>query len=160
MLRTARSYYLLLPVTFARDSLFLTGFLAVFTILLRSMNRYRGVMPNWLTSCHNALSNASVYRVLLINGAPAANVSSTSGNQIEKVDQPQDQDSDGAVLVEIRKSETSYSNTESLWPTIAMFIDRIILVAFCCAYFALILLWVPDKYTREDAMEELGVEDK
>lgn len=115
-------------------------------------------MPNWLTSCHNALSNASVYRVLLMNGAPAASVSSTSGNQIEKVDQQQD-DSDGAVLVEMRKSETAYSNTESLWPTLALFVDRILLVTFCCAYFALIMVWLPSKYTKEDAMEYLGVDD-
>lgn len=125
------------------------------TIMLRSMNRYRGVMPNWLTNCHNSLSNASIYRVLLMNGAPAASVASSSGNQIEKIEQQED--NDGAVLVEMRKSEMSYSNSESLWPTIALFIDRILFVSFFFAYLALILLWVPRSYSKEDAMTALEV---
>lgn len=116
-------------------------------------------MPNWLTSVHNSLANASVYRVLLMTGAPAANCTSSSGNQIEKVEQQQD-DSDGAVLVEMKKSETAYSNTQSLWPTIALFIDRILFVTFVIAYLTLILLWLPTNFTVHDAKEELGVEDK
>lgn len=146
-------------VVFGRDSLFMTGFLAIMTILLRAMNRYRGDMPNWLTSLHNTLSNAQIYRFLLVNGAPAASVTSSSGNQIEKIEQQQPDD-DGAVLVEMRKSETAYSSTESLWPTIALFIDRIVLIVFVCAYLALILTWLPSEVSRKDAMQALGIEDK
>lgn len=113
-------------------------------------------MPNWLTTTHNALSNASIYRVLVMNGAPAASVTSSSGNRIERIEEQQEED--GAVLVEMKKTETAYSNTESLWPTIALLVDRLLLIIFFCAYLALILAWLPSQFTRQDAMEKLGID--
>lgn len=124
------------------------------TILLRSLNRHRGEMPNWLTTCHNKLSDASIYRVLLMNGAPAATVTS-AGNQIEKIEQADD---DGAVLVEMKKSETTYASSQSLWPTIALFVDRVLCVAYIIAYTALIFVWLPKTYTKQDAMIDMGLD--
>lgn len=145
-------------VIFCRDSLFLTGFLCIMTIAMRSMNRYRGAMPNWLASTHNAMTSVGLYKLLLLNGAPAASVTSSSGNQIEKIEQQDD--SDGAVLVEMKKSETAYANTESLWPTIAHFIDRILFIVFVLVYLALLLVWLPKSVTIEDAKNALGIETK
>ncbi|XP_023017447.2 nicotinic acetylcholine receptor alpha 9 subunit isoform X1 [Leptinotarsa decemlineata] len=115
-----------LIITFSRDSLLLTVFAILFTVVFRTLMQKKVAPPTWISSIVSVVISCRPGQLILLSDYSTRGVASAKGEE------------DGATIV---PTETNSTNQD--WELFAKILDKLFLYTYIIVYLVMILSFLP-----------------
>ncbi|XP_074036962.1 nicotinic acetylcholine receptor alpha 9 subunit isoform X3 [Leptinotarsa decemlineata] len=122
----AASFVVPTLVTFSRDSLLLTVFAILFTVVFRTLMQKKVAPPTWISSIVSVVISCRPGQLILLSDYSTRGVASAKGEE------------DGATIV---PTETNSTNQD--WELFAKILDKLFLYTYIIVYLVMILSFLP-----------------